>query len=211
MANSYVRIAAHAVGFLTATLAVLALQSIPVLGQGKTPVPSSDSARTRMTSDDQREAQMESLGAAPASKVDQKRLAAAQAQIQQDFVQILTLHNQIANITTGQAPIDYHFVSDASADIRKRAGRLQQTLLLAKAAGAQQTHPKKVKYEDAQIKQALVALCQQIKAFVTNPVIENPGTVDPMQLSKASDDLSGIIELSGSIKKSADRLTKASQ
>jgi hypothetical protein len=209
MTNRSVKIALNVLGCVTAILAFLLLPSTAAMGQ-RMPVPSEDAARTRMTSDGEREAQMESLGATQADKTDPKRLAAAQAQIQEDFVQILTLHNQIANVATGQTAIDYHSISDAVAEIRKRAGRVQQTLFITKVAGQQQNQPKKLKYEDAQIKLALTALCQRIKSFITNPVIANPGTVDAMQLAKAREDLGGIIELSGSIKKSADRLSKSS-
>jgi hypothetical protein len=209
MTNRSVKIALNVLGCATAILAFLLLPSTAAMGQ-RMPVPSEDAARTRMTSDGEREAQMESLGATHADKTDPKRLAAAQAQIQEDFVQILTLHNQIANVATGQTAIDYHSISDAVAEIRKRAGRVQQTLFITKVAGQQQHQPKKLKYEDAQIKLALTALCQRIKSFITNPVIANPGTVDAMQLAKAREDLGGIIELSGSIKKSADRLSKSS-
>jgi hypothetical protein len=208
MTNRYMKAGLNVLALITATLALLLLHPTAAFGQ-RMPVPNQDSARTKMTTDGEREAEMDSLSATHPNKSDPKRLSAAQAQIQEDFVQILTLHNQIANIATGQAAIDYHSVSDAVAEIRKRAGRVQQTLSLTKVAGTQQNQPKKLKYEDAQIKLALVALCQRIKSFVTNPVIENPGTVDAMQLAKAREDLDGVIELSGRIKKSADRLSKS--
>jgi hypothetical protein len=197
---------------VTAVFAFLLLPPTPVRCQSsttRTSTPTSDSARTRITSEGEREAEMDSLTATHPNKTDPKHLSAAQAQIQEDFTHIVSLHNQIANVATGQASIDYHSISDAAAEIRKRASRVQQTLALTKLAGTQQTQTKKLKYEDAQIKLALVALCQGIRSFVTNPVIENPGTADAMQLAKAREELSGVIELSGRIKKSADRLSKS--
>jgi hypothetical protein len=212
MTSRSFNMALNVLGSITAALAFLLLPATPVQGQSTTTrasTPTTDSARTRMTTDSEREAEMDSLTATRPDKSDPKRLSAAQAQIQEDFVHILNLHNQIANVATGKAAIDYHFISDAAAEIRKRAGRVQQTLSLTKVAGTQQAQPKKVKYEDAQINLALVVLCQRIRSFVTNPVIENPGTVDAMQLAKAREDLAVVIELSGRIKKSADRLGKS--
>jgi hypothetical protein len=208
MPTRFVKRGLSATAFVIAILAFLHFPATPALGQ-KGQNPTSDSARTRMNTDSEREAEMDSLTATHADKTDPKHLAAAQAQLQEDFVRILNLHNQIADVATGNTAIDYHFISDAATEIRKRAGRVQQTLLLTKAGGPQQSQPKELKYEDAQIKLALVALCKRIRSFVTNPVIENPGTVDTMQLAKAREDLEGVIELTSRIKKSADRLSKS--
>jgi hypothetical protein len=208
MTNRSLKMGLNVLGYIAATLAFLLLPTTPALGQ-KGQNPTADSARTRMTIDGEREAAMDSL-TAPGSKTDPKHLSAAQAQIQEDFVQILTLHNRMATVASGHEAIDYKLVSESLIEIRKRAARVQQTLFPTKVAGEHQNQPKRVKYEDAQIRQALAALCLRIKSFVTNPVIENPGTVDSLQLSKASDDLSGVIALSGEIKKISDRLSKAS-
>jgi len=54
----------------------------------------------------------------------------------------------------------------------------------------------------------LIKLCKEIRSFVTNPIIENPNTVDAVQLPRARHDLESLIQLSGIIKKDADRLIK---
>lgn len=212
MTNRSLKMGSNVLGCITAIVAFLLLPSTPVLGQAPGQMgatQTTDAARTRMNTDSEREAEMDSLTAAHPDKTDPKHLAAAQAQLQEDFVRILNLHNQLANVATGQAAIDYHFISDAATELRKRAGRVQQILFVTKAGGSQQSQPKELKYEDTEIKLALVALCKRIRSFVTNPVIENPGTVDTMQLAKAREDLEGVIELTGRIKKSADRLSKS--
>jgi hypothetical protein len=58
------------------------------------------------------------------------------------------------------------------------------------------------------MKDSLIKLCKEIRAFVTNPMIENPNTVDAQQLVRAKRDLEGLILLSGMIKKEADKLSK---
>ena len=58
------------------------------------------------------------------------------------------------------------------------------------------------------MKDSLVKLCNEIRSFVTNPVIENPNTVDATQLTRARRDLESLIQLSGLIKKDAEKLGK---
>jgi hypothetical protein len=62
--------------------------------------------------------------------------------------------------------------------------------------------------DDAHMKDALVRMCKQIRSFVTNPVIENPTTVDANHLNNARRDLESLVQLSGHIKKEAAKLEK---
>jgi hypothetical protein len=168
-----------------------------------------DPERVRMLEDNKRETQLQVSGSS-GKITDPKQVQALIAQVEQDFKQILTLHNEIARATASDKALDYRFVSDATAEIKKRAGRLQATLVLSRSeAGDKQE--KQPKFVDAQVKDALVVLCNRIERFVKNPVIESPGTVDLEQSARARRDLDSIIELSGSIKKSADRLSKSSK
>ena len=58
---------------------------------------------------------------------------------------------------------------------------------------------------DSQMIDLLMRMCKQIRSFVTNPVIENPNTVDAKQLSNARRDLESVIQLSGHLKKEASK------
>ena len=51
-------------------------------------------------------------------------------------------------------------------------------------------------------------LNSRIVGFVTNPYFRNPKVVDAELVSRASRDLARIIELSRSIRKSAERLSR---
>jgi hypothetical protein len=166
-----------------------------------------DPARARIDDQSKRETQLRVNGATPESGSD-PHLRAMMEQIQEDFTQILTLHNRIARSTAVDEKLDYKFVSDATAEIKKRASRLQTTLAL-KPEDAQQNQQKPAALEEGQMKDGLITLCKQIKSFVTNPVIESPGKVDPDQTARARRDLETIIELSGTIRKSAERLSKS--
>jgi hypothetical protein len=129
-------------------------------------------------------------------------------QTEEDFNRILTLHNEIARFLQSTKPIDYHFVSDASAEIKKRASRLQSTLGLRQLPTETPVLEKQDAVDDGQMKDALVKLCKQIRSFVTNPIIENPSTVDAQQLSNARRDLESVIQLSGNLKKEAAKLDR---
>ena len=105
-------------------------------------------------------------------------------------------------------PIDYHFVSDATAEIQKRATRLQSTLALQQLPTETPVVEKSEEMNEAQMKDELIRMCKRIRSFVTNPVIENPNMVDAQQLTNVRRDLESVIQLSGHLKKEAARLEK---
>jgi arsenate reductase-like glutaredoxin family protein len=153
--------------------------------------------------------QLRALGM-PGKSANPKQLQALMAQVQQDFERILTLHNEIVRAVTTDQTLDNDFVSSASGEIKKRASRLQTTLEFDRPDANEQNHNKPTQFNAAQIKDALIALCQHIESFVKNPVIENPGTVDVGQSASARRELKTIIELGDGICKSALRLKKNS-
>ena len=192
-------------------LIVIALSlTTQILAQSPRPPSDVDPARARFEDTNRRELQLRNMGGTP-KKTDPKELEAVIAHIKQDFERILTLHNEIVRvISTGKA-LEHDFVSSATAEIKKRASRLQTTLALDKLEDSEQNQHKLKALNDAQLKDALISLCKEIESFVTNPVIKTPGTVDIQQLAKARRDLEGVIELGDSINKSAARLKKSSK
>jgi Fe-S-cluster formation regulator IscX/YfhJ len=169
-----------------------------------------DPARVRFEDTNRREMQLRGMGGTP-KKADPKEIEAIVAQIKQDFERILTLHNEIVRVVSTDKTLEHDFVSNAAAEIKKRASRLQTTLALNKLDVSEHNQHKQKKLDDAQLKDALITLCKEIESFVTNPVIKTPGTVDIEQLSKARRDLESVIELGDSINKSAERLKKMSK
>jgi len=168
-----------------------------------------DPARARFEDTSKREMQLRGLGNVSKTPTDPKQLKALMDQIQQDFERILTLHNQIVRAITANETLVVDFVSDATGEIRKRATRLQTTLAFQRSDPDEQNRRKQV--DEAQLKDALVALCQHIESFITNPVIRTPGTVDVQQSARASRDLEDVIELGDRINKSAKKLKERSK
>jgi hypothetical protein len=191
---------------------LLLLVTSPVFAQrpaaGPPPVDRRNNDRVRQQDMSRREYQLRNFGNQPNAPKDRRQIEALLEQTAEDFDRILTRHNEIARVLAATKPIDYHFVSDATAEIQKRASRLQSTLGLHQLATESAVVEKSEELNEAQMKEALIRMCKQIRGFVTNPVIENPNTVDAQQLTNARRDLESVIQLSGHLKKEAARLEK---
>lgn len=184
----------------------------PIMAQqGPRPPGDVDPARARFEDTSKREMQLRGLGNMPKKPADPKQLQALMAQVQEDFERILTLHNQIARAITNNQSLAVDFVSDATAEIRKRATRLQATLAFEKPEASGQNREKRKPLDDGQLKDALVMLCKRIESFIANPVIKTPGTIDAQQSANAGRDLEDVIELGDSINKGAKRIKEKSR
>ena len=196
---------------LLPALLLTPLASTPAQQSGarvRRPSDKTNTERLRQQDMSRREYQLRNFGTEPRKPSDRKQLEALMLQTEQDFNRILLLHNQIVRAVSSDQPLDYTFVSETTAEIKKRASRLQGTLALKESDQQQKDSAKPAEIEGGQLKDALLLLCKEIKSFVTNPVIETPGTVNAEQLEKARHDLAAIVRLSGEIKKEAEKLGK---
>jgi hypothetical protein len=162
----------------------------------------SNRARERQQDMASREWQLRNFGN-PSVIKDRRRLEALMAQTEEDFNRMLMLHNEIARAITANNQIDYHFVSEATGEIRKRATSIQSNLVLSPP-----TDEMKQTEMPAEMKDALIKLCKQIRSFVTNPVIEQPNMIDVEKLATAKRDLESVIQLSAHLKREADQMIK---
>lgn len=201
-ASTYSLVAIPLLMFLTAS--VHAQRSAP----GPPPVDRRNNDRVRQQDMTRREYQLRNYGNEANAPKDRRQLEALLAQTEEDFNRILTRHNEIARVLAAAKPFDYNFLSESAAEINKRASRLQSTLGLHQLPTETPVVEKTEELNDAQMKDAVIRMCKQVRSFVTNPVIENPNTVDAQQLSNARRDLESLIQLSGHIKKEADKRPK---
>jgi hypothetical protein len=141
-------------------------------------------------------------------KTDQRRINAAIEQIKEDFRHIQIVRNEIARNILANKPFDYRLISEQAGDVKKRADRLKSSLVAPAGAEAEKSQKNEVDFNDQEMKSVLVRLCQLIDSYVENPVLKTPGITDAQQSKKAASDLVNIIDLSGNIKRSADRLNK---
>ena len=167
------------------------------------PINRTNAARERQQDMSRREYELRTFGTEPDAPKDRRQVEALMAQTEEDFNRIMTLHNEIARALASKNELNYQFISDATAEIKKRASRVQHSLALGLS---DEEALKLEKSKDEPIKDSLVTLCNQIRSFVTNPSIENPNTINAEQMTKARRDLESLIQLSGRIKKDADKL-----
>ena len=198
---------------LLVALALILLSAAPVLSQtvpsGPPPVDRRTNAdRIRQQDMSSREWQLRNFGRDANSPKDKRSVEALMAQTEEDFNRILGLHNEIARALKSNNALDYRFVSEATGEINKRASRVQSSLHLGLSPEEAAASSKPETFKDTEIKEALLKLCKQIRSFVTNPVIENPNTINADESVRARRDLEGLIQLSGQLKKDADRISK---
>jgi hypothetical protein len=183
---------------------LLSVPSVSAQSAGPPPVNKVNAERMRQQDMSRREYDLRNFGNESTAPKDKRQVEALMAQTEEDFNRILTLHNEIARALTSQNDLNYQFVSDATAEINKRASRVQHSLAL----GLSDEEARELqKSKDEPIKDSLIKLCNQIRSFVTNPSIENPNTINVDQMKKARRDLESLIQLSGRIKKDADKLS----
>ena len=197
-------------GKLLLVLFFLTVTALPFSAQQQPgpPVDRTNPERARQQEMSTREWQLRNIGKVP-PQTRNERLQALMLQTEEDFNRILTLHNQLARAATSDKPLDFNFVSSAAGEIKKRATRLQSTLVLGDSDHNEtEAIPE---FRETQMKEAVVLLCKQIKSFVTNPVIETPGTVNAEQLKMARKDLDSLIKLSSHLKKDSEKIRKLHQ
>ncbi len=193
-------------------IALLLTVAAPALAQRTTPGPPpidkhSNRARQRQQDEASREWQLRNFGNSAVTK-DRRRLQALMAQTEEDFNRLLTLHNDIARVLSSTKPLDYQFISDATAEIRKRASSIQSNLVLSLPENEIKQVDTPAQTNEKEMKDSLVKLCKQIRSFVTNPVIEQPNMIDAEKLETAKRDLESVIQLSAHLKREADSFGK---
>lgn len=179
----------------------------PIFAQGGPPLidTSANAERIRQQQMSSREYQLRNFGKPSNAPLDRRQVEALMTQTAEDFDRILTVHNEIARALTSKNDLDYHFVSEATAEIKKRASRVQSSLVL-RLSSEEALDLEKEPVKELPMKDELIKLCNQIRSFVTNPSIANPNTINAEQMKKARKDLETVIQLSGRIKKDADKL-----
>lgn len=194
---------------ITLTLLLFAAPVFCQSGPASPPPVSSrvNTDRIRQQDMSQREWQLRNFGTDKNAPKDRRQIEALMMQTEEDFNRILALHNEIVRVISSKDELNYQFVSEATAEIKKRATRVQSSLALR--LGSEDAAVKETM--EPEFKDSLIKLCKEIRAFVTNPMIENPNTVDAQQLVRAKRDLESFLQLSGLIKKEADKLSRRQQ
>ncbi|HWT01423.1 MAG TPA: hypothetical protein VN256_14335 [Pyrinomonadaceae bacterium] len=145
---------------------------------------------------------------AKSEKAAEKPAPQTVSQVKHDFERIQSIYNELVRALASNKPLDYKFVSDAAAEIKKCSSRLKSHLALPSSEEDGKTEKRQEEASDERIQPALLLLTTHIRSFVTNPLFETSGVLDVKLSSLASRDLKKIIELSDHIRKSADKINK---
>jgi hypothetical protein len=147
-----------------------------------------------------------------AEEENQKRLQAAVVNMKEDFKRIQVLRNDIARNLVARKPLEYKLVAEQTAEINKRASRLNVYMRARVPEDEKENNSPELKSEE--MIGALVRLCKLIDSFTENPALKNAATVDSKEIAKAKEektnadrDLLAIIKLSASIQKKSENLT----
>jgi hypothetical protein len=131
--------------------------------------------------------------------------------MKQDFTRIQVLRNDIARNLIAHKPLDYRLIKEQTAEINKRANRLNIYILASAPENKEPNNPSALKSEE--MIDALVKLCKLIDSFTENPALKNAAMVDAKEIEHAKEhkaradrDLVAIIKLSESIQKKSDSL-----
>lgn len=205
-------------GWLIAGVLAFGL-TIPTFAQGRTPGPppgagppgninlKREEHGRRASEARLRSAEME----ASAETENEKHIQAAIANMKQDFTRIQVVRNDIARNLVAHKPLDYSLIKEQTAEINKRAHRLNIYILARAPENKEPNDPSDLKSEE--MVAALVKLCKLIDSFTENPALKNAAMVDAKEIEKAKEDkakadrdLLAIMKLSESIQKKSDSL-----
>lgn len=142
---------------------------------------------------------------------NRKHIEEAIAHMKQDFTRIQVLRNDIARNLVAHKPLDYGLITEQTAEINKRAHRLNVYMLARAPENKEQNIASDL--QDEEIVGALVKLCHLIDSFTENPALKNAAIIDANDTEKAREDkakadgdLLAIIKLSQRIQKKSDTL-----
>jgi hypothetical protein len=128
--------------------------------------------------------------------------------IKEDFTRIQVVNNEMMRKIFDDEVLDYKHIYESIGEIRKRATRLRENLMLPETEIVDKSMRTLAPTPSALLKDSLLTLDNMIMAFVRNPLFQQPNVVDAKLSAKAGDDLKTIIEFSGGIRKEAEKLSK---
>ena len=142
---------------------------------------------------------------------NQKLVQVAIANMKEDFSRIQVLRNDVARNLVANKPLDYRLISEQTAEINKRAGRLN--VYMRAHAAEDEKEGNLAELNNEEMIRALVRLCKLIDSFTENPALKNAATIDSKDVAKAKEnkanadrDLLAIIKLSSSLRKKSESL-----
>jgi len=138
-------------------------------------------------------------------------LRAIVQQAKQDFERIQIVNDDIMRAVSANTGFNYKNLAEQTGEIKKRAKRFKENINLPPPDETQPSVKKLDQISSEEMRAALILLGEQVVSFATNPLFQMPNLMDVKLGAKASRDLDAMIELSGVIRKNAERLSKLQQ
>jgi len=151
---------------------------------------------------------MQHAGDADKKTLSDAELKALVSRMKEDFRRLQIVNNNMMRSVAVSTALDYKTVMEATEEINGCARRLQDSLSIPESEDDKKDENKQNAFDSKQMRSALFRLDDLIMSFVTSPLFKN--LVDAENADKARRDLTGIVELSGVIRKNAEKLSKAS-
>lgn len=184
-------------------------QQAPGSGPGLAGPPPGASPKERTQDIQNREFKLRSVERdAARAQVNQQRLQVAIELVKKDFKRIQIIRNKMVDDLVADKPLDYKLIAERAGEINERAHHLKTFLMPPVDEEKEKEQKHEIEYKHEELKGALVKLCNTIFNFTENPILKTPDVVDVQQSAKAGRDLLTIIELSGNIKRSTEKLGK---
>ena len=206
-------LAARAVAFVVALIAFLTVLALPLMAQqASSPRQISPADRAaRQTALLNQQMQLRGI-------IDEKDkaipdnsayLRVVVEQAKQDFDRIQRVNYELMRAVSTNNGFNYKNITEMTSEIRKRAKRFKDNINLPPPDESLANVKKLDQINQDEMKGALLMLGERIMSFVANPLFQTSNLMDIKLGAKASSDLAVIIELSGTIRKNAERLAKS--
>ncbi len=128
------------------------------------------------------------------------------SEIKEDFERIRIINSDVLQVNAPSGAPSFERISEAAAEIKKRAIRLRSNLFALKSPKqSKETGPGT---EDHELKSLLAVLDEAITKFTQSPIFQNTKVANAEDSKKAQTELERIMKLSGQITLEADRLKK---
>jgi hypothetical protein len=135
----------------------------------------------------------------------------AYTQIREDYKQLQIVNNDLARSVDAGGALDLKYIEKSISEIKKRAARLKENLMLPEAQKAPERTRPEIAADAKRMKASLVVLDNLVMGFINNSIFDQTKTVDLQQATKARRDLDEIIVMSDQIKKCSEKLKNVAQ
>jgi hypothetical protein len=199
-------------GLVTVTilnaLTVVAFVMLPscrsVYAQRSGERPAHDTVRELSRIDLNRAAELQILSPNKTNLVRQ----AIQKQISDDFRDLQALNNKMMADAWARPELDYKHISGMVGQISRKAARLRSNLGLPQSKEQREAKATVEIASPNDFRKELLLLDQSVMKFVTNPIFQKTNVVELDLANRASRDLNTVVDLSNTLKKVGEKLSK---